>query len=152
MMNITPCLWFPGTMDEAIDFYVDLFPDSKRGDTIQHGDTVIGGDWTMLGQGFRAINEAGQDFAFNEAISLSINCKDQAEVDRYWEALTSNGGEEGPCGWCKDRFGLSWQVVPEALFTLFSDPDRTKAQAAVGAMMKMKKIVVADLQAAFDAA
>ena len=106
----------------------------------------------MLGQSFRAINEAGQDFAFNEAISLSLDCKDQAEVDHYWEALTADGGEEGPCGWCKDRFGLSWQVVPDQLFTLFSDPDPKRAQAAVTAMMGMKKLVVADMQAAADAA
>ncbi len=149
-MQITPCLWFPGTMEQAIDFYVDLFPDSHRGDTMRHGDTVIAGDWTMLGQGFRAINQAGQDFSLNEAFSLSIDCADQAEVDRYWDALTADGGEEGPCGWCKDRFGLSWQVVPNRLMELTSDPDPQRAQAAVGAMMTMKKIVIADLEAAAD--
>lgn len=151
-MHITPCLWFPGTMEEAIDFYVGLFPDSERGDVMRQGDRVIAGDWTMLGQRFRAINEAGQDFAFNESISLSVDCKDQAEVDHYWDALTADGGEEGPCGWCKDRFGLSWQVVPDQLVTLFSDPDPKRAQAAVSAMMGMKKLVVADMQAAADAA
>jgi predicted 3-demethylubiquinone-9 3-methyltransferase (glyoxalase superfamily) len=138
-------------MDEAIDFYVGLFPDSERGADIRNGDTVIGADWTMFGQSFRAINEAGQPFAFNEALSLSVDCADQAEVDRYWDALTADGGEEGPCGWCKDRFGLWWQVVPQQLYALVSDADRTKANAALQAMMQMKKLVVADLQAAFDA-
>ena len=151
-MDITPCLWFPGTMEEAIDFYVGLFPDSARGDTMRHGDEVIAGDWTMLGMVFRAINQAGQPFALNEAFSLSISCRDQAEVDRYWDALTADGGEEGPCGWCKDRFGLSWQVIPDRLNELMADPDPARAQAATNAMLQMHRIVVADLEAAADAA
>ena len=151
-MDITPCLWFPGTMDEAIDFYVDLFPDSARGDTVRHGETVVAGDWTMLGMGFWAINQAGQPFALNESFSLSISCRDQAEVDHYWEALIADGGEESQCGWCKDRFGLSWQVIPDRLMQLLSDPDPARAQAATNAMLQMRKIVVADLEAAADAA
>lgn len=150
-MNITPCLWFPGNMQEAIDFYTGLFPDAEAGAMFHNGDHLISGDWTMCGQGFRGINESGQPFAFNDAISLSINCRDQAEVDHYWAALT-DGGEEGPCGWCKDRFGVSWQVVPEELPGLLGDPDPARSQAALEAMFKMKKLVVADMRAAADAA
>lgn len=149
--GITPCLWFPGTMQEAIDFYVGLFPDAERGAQIRHGDTVIGADWTMFGQQFRAINEAGQPWEFNFAMSLSIECADQDEVDRYWDALTANGGEESQCGWCRDRFGVWWQVIPRRLDELGQDPDPARAQAAINAMLQMRKIVIADLEAAADA-
>ena len=108
-------------------------------------------EWTANGQRFKGINGGPAHAGFTETISFSVDCADQAEVDRYWEALTADGGEESMCGWLRDRFGLSWQIVPVRLYELVSDPDRARAQAAVGAMLSMQRIVVADLEAAADA-
>ena len=109
-------------------------------------------EWTVNGQRFKGINGGPAHAGFTETISFSVDCADQAEVDRYWDALTADGGEESMCGWLRDRFGLSWQIVPVRLYELIADPDPARAQAAVGAMLSMQRIVVADLEAAADAA
>jgi predicted 3-demethylubiquinone-9 3-methyltransferase (glyoxalase superfamily) len=111
---------------------------------------VLTVDFTLTGQHFQGLN-GGPDFNFNEAVSFVIECEDQAEVDRLWDALTANGGEPGPCGWLKDRFGLSWQIVPRQLNELVEDPDPERARRAMEAMLKMGKIDVAELQRAADA-
>jgi len=157
MPALTPNLWFDGNAEDAANFYASVFPDSRVVNVaravadapgLNKGD-VITVDWTMLGQRFTGIN-GGPDFKFNESISFAIDCADQAEVDRYWDALTADGGEPGPCGWLKDRYHLSWQIVPRALNELLSDPDPERAGRAVQAMMKMTKLNVAELQAAAD--
>jgi predicted 3-demethylubiquinone-9 3-methyltransferase (glyoxalase superfamily) len=108
-------------------------------------------EFELGGQRFLALN-GGPEFTFNEAVSLSVDCDSQEEVDRLWAALTANGGEEGPCGWLKDPYGLSWQIVPDRLNQLIADPDQNRSQAAVKAMLGMKKLVIAELEAAADAA
>jgi predicted 3-demethylubiquinone-9 3-methyltransferase (glyoxalase superfamily) len=157
MPAITPNLWFDMQGQEAAEFYVSVFPNSEIKDVLYHGEagpgpagTVLTVDFVLDGKRFVAIN-GGPEFTFNEAISLSIDCADQAEVDYYWTKLT-DGGEEGPCGWLKDRYGLSWQVVPAALVELLMDPDAARAQRAMGAMLQMRKIDVAALYAAADQA
>lgn len=156
MGSINPCLWFDDNLEEAMDFYTSIFPNSKIGNVSRYTEAgpgepggVMAADFELDGLGFRAIN-GGPQFRFSEAVSFSVNCADQAEVDRYWEALLADGGEESMCGWLKDRFGLSWQIVPERLYQLVSDPDQTRAQAAVQAMLTMRKIVIADIEAAAD--
>lgn len=156
--SITPCLWFDDQLEEAAAFYTALFPGSSVGHLSRYGDagpgepgTVMAGEFTLAGTTFRAIN-GGPMFQFTEAVSFSISCADQAEVDHYWFGLLAEGGQESQCGWLKDRFGLSWQVVPDRLFELLSDPDARRAQAAQAAMLQMRRIVVADLEAAADAA
>lgn len=153
--KITPCLWYNGNALEAIDFYAGIFDDVEITATDYYTEagplpegTVMFVEFTMNGNEFEAIN-AGPEFSFNEAISLSIDCKDQAEVDYFWEKL-GEGGEYGPCGWLKDRYGLSWQVTPRRLFELTRDPNKSKANAAMNAMLQMGKIEVAGLEAAFD--
>jgi len=149
--RITPCLWFDDQLEEAATFYCGLFPDSSIGHLSRQGDgSVLVGDFVLAGTPFRAIN-GGPMFRFTEAVSFSIACADQAEVDHYWYGLLE-GGEESMCGWLKDRFGLSWQVVPDRLEQLLSDPDPARAKAAMEAMLAMRRIVVADLEAAADAA
>jgi predicted 3-demethylubiquinone-9 3-methyltransferase (glyoxalase superfamily) len=152
-----PCLWFNGKAEEAATFYASLLPDSSI-DTVWRSpaDTpsgpagmVLTVDFTLGGQHFQGLN-GGPDFTFNEAVSFVIECEDQAEVDRLWDALTANGGEPGPCGWLKDRFGLSWQIVPRQLNELVGDPDPERARRAMEAMLKMGKIDVAELQRAAD--
>jgi len=158
-MPITPCLWFDKQAEEAANFYAGLFPDS-RVDAVHRapadypsgkaGD-ALSVEFTLMGRPFMGLN-GGPQFRFNEAVSFSIACQDQAEVDRYWDVLTSGGGEPGPCGWCKDRFGLSWQVVPKALPRLLGDPDPARARRTMEAMMKMGKLDVAALERAADGA
>ncbi|MEA3061631.1 MAG: hypothetical protein QOJ94_1412 [Sphingomonadales bacterium] len=156
-MTITPCLWFDKQAEEAANFYAATFPDSRVDKVTRTpsdypsgkaGD-VITVEFTLIGRPFLGLN-GGPEFRFSEAVSFSISCEDQAEVDRYWDALTANGGEPGPCGWCKDRFGLSWQVVPKVLPRLLSDPDRAKGRRAMEAMMKMGKLDVAALERAAE--
>ena len=153
-----PCLWFDGKAEEAAEFYTSLLPDS-RVDKVWRSPAetpsgpagmVLTVDFTLNGQQFQGLN-GGPDFSFNEAVSFVIECEDQAEVDRLWDALTANGGEPGPCGWLKDRFGLSWQIVPRQLNKLVADPDPERARRAMEAMLKMGKIDVAELQRAADA-
>lgn len=156
MPRITPNLWFDTNALEAAEFYVSLFPNSRIGTVTHYGaetparaGTVLTVNFELDGQEYTGIN-GGPQFTFDEAISLLINCKDQAEVDRYWEALTADGGEEGPCGWCKDKFGLSWQVVPEGWEQLLTSDDEEAVQRGMNAMYGMQKLDLAALQAAFD--
>ena len=158
MDKITPCLWFDGDKaEEAARFYTSLLPNSRidrinrsPADTPSGSEgSVLTVDFTLDGRSFIALN-GGPDFQFSEAISMSIDCEDQAEVDRYWEALTSNGGEESVCGWLKDRFGLSWQVVPRQMAEMFASPDRDAARRAMEAMLKMVKLEVDELRRAYD--
>jgi predicted 3-demethylubiquinone-9 3-methyltransferase (glyoxalase superfamily) len=157
MPRITPNLWFDTQGKEAAEFYVSVFPNSEIKHILYYGEagprpagTVLTVDFTLDGQDYTAIN-GGPDFTFSEAISLLINCADQEEVDYYWEKL-GEGGQEGPCGWLKDKYGLSWQVVPAALEELIKDEDEARAQRAMKAMLGMKKLDVAALYAAADQA
>ncbi len=148
MQKITPFLWFDNNCEEAMNFYISVFKNSQI-KSIQRGPDgkAFTGTFHLNGQDFMALN-AGPQFKFNEAVSFFVNCKDQAEVDYYWEKLTADGGEESMCGWLKDKFGLSWQIIPEALGTLMNDPNQQVAGNVVQAMLKMKKIIVADLEIA----
>jgi predicted 3-demethylubiquinone-9 3-methyltransferase (glyoxalase superfamily) len=157
MSKITPCLWFDGQAEEAAAFYTSIFPDSRidqvnraPGDTPSGPEgSVLTVDFTIAGEPYIALN-GGPEFTFNEAISFSIDCEDQAEVDRYWEALIAGGGEHSVCGWLKDRFGVSWQVVPKILPELMNGPDRARAKRALDAMLKMTKLDVAKIREAAD--
>lgn len=157
MPKTTACLWFDTQGEEAANFYVSLFPNSSITSVVRYGSagprpegTVMTVDFELDGRPFVALN-GGPEFSFSEAISFQIDCADQTEVDRYWEAF-ADGGEPGPCGWIKDKFGLSWQVVPSAMNTLLGDPDPERAQRAMAAMLTMSKLDVAALQAAADGA
>jgi predicted 3-demethylubiquinone-9 3-methyltransferase (glyoxalase superfamily) len=154
-----PCLWFDGAAEEAAAFYTSLVPNSHV-DKVWRSPAetpsgpegmVLTVDFTLGGQRFQGLN-GGPDFHFNEAVSFVIECEDQAEVDRMWAALAANGGEPGPCGWIKDRFGLSWQIVPRRLNELLDDPNPDRARRAMEAMLKMGRIDVAGLERAADAA
>ena len=157
MSKITPVLWFDGQAEEAADFYVSLLPNSRidnvgrsPGDTPSGPEgTVLTVDFTLAGQPIQILN-GGPDFKLNEAFSLSVDCADQAEVDRLWDALTANGGQESVCGWLKDRYGVSWQIVPHRMKELFADPDPDRARRAMEAMLKMVKLDVAELERAAD--
>lgn len=140
--KISPFLWFDNNLEAAVTFYVSLFPDAKIAMI-----NPMTASFEMGGVAFMALN-GGPMFKFTEALSLFVTCKDQAEVDRYWNAFLANGGTESQCGWLKDRFGLSWQIIPEALGRYMSDPDRAKADRVMQAMLKMKKIIIADLDRA----
>jgi predicted 3-demethylubiquinone-9 3-methyltransferase (glyoxalase superfamily) len=153
MNGITPCLWFDTEGEEAATFYTSVFPSSKILEVTRYGDagprpagTVMTVSFELDGQKFTALN-GGPEFTFNEAVSFEVSCKDQDEVDAYWSKL-SEGGEAGPCGWLKDKFGLSWQIVPIALHELVRDPDPEKAQRVMAAMLRMGKIDVAELERA----
>ena len=150
MSTISPCLWFDDELEEAIEFYTSVFPDSKVGPVSRRYDdgSVLAAEWEINGVTFKGINGGPDHAGFTETVSFAIDCADQAEVDRYWAALTADGGEESVCGWLKDRFGLSWQVVPVRLYELLSDPDRERARAVLDRMMQMQRIVVADLEEA----
>ena len=142
MATITPFLWFESSMQEAVNFYLSVFKESRL-----ISMNPMSATFELQGQEFMALN-AGPHHKFNEAISLFIGCEDQAEVDYYWDTLSA-GGAEQQCGWIKDQFGLSWQVIPRVLGQMLGDPDRNKANRVMQAMLKMRKIVVADLQAAY---
>jgi predicted 3-demethylubiquinone-9 3-methyltransferase (glyoxalase superfamily) len=161
VQKITPFLWFDGQAEEAARFYVALFPDSKIVAVARYDEasakasgrpvgTVMTVAFQLEGREFVALN-GGPHFKFTEAVSFVVNCETQEEVDRYWARL-SEGGEEGPCGWLKDRHGLSWQIVPTDLARLLSDPDRRKAQRVMEAMLRMKKIEIAGLMRAYETA
>lgn len=158
MQKIRTCLWFNGNADEAMAFYQTVFPGPAGKLTYftvdtEHGEKgkVLTAEWTMAGVEFTAIN-GDIDFPFSEAVSLTVDCVDQAEVDRLWAALLADGGEEAVCGWLKDRFGLSWQIVPRRLPQLLADPDQARAGRVMQAMMQMVKVDVAQLEAAAAAA
>ena len=147
--KIMPCLWFDGKAEEAAEFYVSLFPDSAvTGITPGPTGAALVVQFRLAGIEFLALN-GGPQFTFNEAISLSIDCRSQAEVDELWEKLSADGSE-GPCGWLKDRYGLSWQVVPAVLAKLLSDPDPAKAARVMEAMMRMTRLDIRALQDAAD--
>ena len=157
MQNITPCLWFDTEGEDAANFNTSIFPNSKVGHNERYGSagprpegTVMTVSFELDGQEFLALN-GGPNFSFSEAISFQVSCKNQDEVDKYWNEL-SEGGEEGPCGWLKDKFGLSWQIVPTALPELLSNPDKEKAQRVMAAMLEMKKIEIDELERAAAAA
>jgi predicted 3-demethylubiquinone-9 3-methyltransferase (glyoxalase superfamily) len=158
MDKVSPCLWFDGRAEEAAKFYTQLFPDSRivsidraPGDNPStKQDEILTVTFTIAGRTFIALN-GGPDFTFSEAISLSIDCADQEEVDRYWAALTADGGEPGVCGWLKDRFGLSWQVVPRQMVEMLGSLDRAAAKRAFEAMLSMTKLDVAKLEQAYEA-
>ena len=138
--NVFPCLWFDGRAREAADFYCSLFPDAKV--TLDAGMVVY---WEMNGQKVMGLN-GGPHFTFNESVSFFISCDNQEQIDYYWNALTTDGGQEGRCGWCKDKFGFSWQVVPRQLPELMQDPQ--KRMRVQQAFMLMNKMVIADLEKA----
>jgi predicted 3-demethylubiquinone-9 3-methyltransferase (glyoxalase superfamily) len=157
MKTITPCLWFAAEAEEAATFYVSIFEDSAIGAVSRYGSegkdvhgqsegTVMTVSFRLRGQEFTALN-GGPSFKFNEAISFQVSCETQAEVDHFWNRLTE-GGEPSQCGWLKDRFGVSWQVIPTALGRLLGDKDRQKAGRAMNAMLKMQKIDIAALEKA----
>ena len=154
--RIVPCLWFDHQAEEAANFYVSLLPDSRVDNVWRSpADTPSGPegmvllvDFTLAGQPLQGL-DGGPDFTFTEAVSLVIECDDQAEVDRLWDALLADGGEPGPCGWLKDRYGLSWQIVPKRLNEMLEGPDRDGARRAMQAMLQMGKLEVEPLERAF---
>jgi predicted 3-demethylubiquinone-9 3-methyltransferase (glyoxalase superfamily) len=157
MSKISPCLWFDGEAEEAAKFYVSLLRDSRI-EKVRHNiidgragkaGSVLLVEFTLAGQSYLAVN-GGMRFDYTHAISFKIDCVDQAEVDRLWDALSSNGGSVERCGWLKDRFGVSWQIVPAVLPELLGGPDRAGAQRAVEAMMQMVKLDIAALRRAYE--
>jgi predicted 3-demethylubiquinone-9 3-methyltransferase (glyoxalase superfamily) len=158
MQKITTFLTFDDQAEEAVDFYTSIFPNSREISRSYYGDANPGQKGSLMtasfeldGQQFVALN-GGSSFSFSEGISLFVDCESQEEVDRYWERLTEGGGEPGPCGWLKDRFGVSWQIVPRRLMELIGDEDRAKADRAMAAMMQMGKIEIDALERAAAAA
>jgi predicted 3-demethylubiquinone-9 3-methyltransferase (glyoxalase superfamily) len=155
MPRITPNLWFDTQSLEAVEFYVSVFPNSRVAEVTYYGEAgprqagmVLTVDFVLDGQEYTAIN-GGPEFTFDEAISLLVNCADQDEIDYYWAKL-SEGGEEGPCGWLKDRYGLSWQVAPTGMAEMLNDPDKSRGNRAMQAILGMKKIDLAALHSAAD--
>ena len=153
MPSITPSLWFDNNLEEAAQFYTSIFPNSSIEKLVRYNDAgpgtpgeVVYGTFVLDGNRFVGIN-GGPQFQFAEAVSFMVHCKDQAEVDYYWDRLL-DGGEESMCGWLKDRFGLSWQITPDRLFELEQDPDPARAAAATKALHGMRKIIVAELEEA----
>ncbi len=159
MSKITPCLWFDGQAEAAADFYTSLFPDSRIDNVSRapadnpstSADEVLLVFFTLSGQPFIGVN-GGPQFPFTEAVSFQIDCEDQAEVDRYWEALIEGGGSHGQCGWLKDRFGLSWQVIPKQMGDYVGGPDPAGAARAMEAMLRMQKLNIAKLREAYEGA
>ena len=157
MQSITPCLWFDGQALEAAEFYTSLFPGSSMGEAHQTKSDTPGGKansvmlvtFTLAGRTYQALN-GGPHYKFNEAISLSVSCDDQVEVDHFWERLTADGGKPGKCGWLKDKYGLSWQIVPKALGQFLGGPDPVKAKRAMHTMLQMSKLDIAALQRAYE--
>ena len=156
MQKITPCLWFDGQAEQAAGYYVSLLPDSRIDRVVRSpadtpsgpAGTVLAVEFTLAGNKFSGLN-GGPQFPFTEAVSFQIACQDQAEVDRLWSAL-SDGGSPSRCGWLKDRWGLSWQIIPTRLFQLMTDSDPGRSRRAMEAMMKMTKLDIAELECAAD--
>ena len=157
MPKITPCLWFDGNAEEAAAFYTSVFPNSRIDKVVRSAadnpstreGEVLTVEYTLDGSQFIGLN-GGPDFKFSEATSFEIECQDQVEVDRYWDALVQGGGEHSVCGWLKDRFGLSWQVVPRELKEMEESSDRPAARRAMEAMLQMQKLDIAKLREAFE--
>jgi predicted 3-demethylubiquinone-9 3-methyltransferase (glyoxalase superfamily) len=152
MQKIHLCLWFDNQAEQAMNFYVSVFKNAKAGRILRSGDAGPGPKGSVLtctfeieGQQFTALN-GGPHFKFNEAISLMVDCKSQQEVDELWDKLASSGGEHSHCGWLKDKFGVSWQIIPTVLIELLNDPDPQKSARVMAAMLKMGKIEIAKLQ------
>jgi predicted 3-demethylubiquinone-9 3-methyltransferase (glyoxalase superfamily) len=155
MQKITTCFWFDGNAEEAMNFYISIFKDSKVGKVTRFGEsgpgmkgTVMAVSFQLNGQNFMGIN-GGPEFPFTESISLFVDCESQEEVDHFWNKLIA-GGKESQCGWLKDKYGVSWQIVPSILIKLLGDPDPAKAGRVMKAMLKMKKIDIAALHSAAD--
>ena len=157
MPKQVPCLWFDGQAEEAAQHYTSIFPNSSIGDITRYGPDmsppmkegdVLTVDFTLDGQPYTGLN-GGPQFPFNESVSFQIMCDDQEEADHYWNRLTE-GGEESQCGWLKDKFGVSWQVVPIELMSLLNDPDQERAQRATQAMLQMRRIDIAGIERAAD--
>jgi predicted 3-demethylubiquinone-9 3-methyltransferase (glyoxalase superfamily) len=155
VQKIIPNLWFDTEAEEAANFYTSIFKDSEVVNVMHYGEAgprpagmVMTVTFRLLGQEFTAIN-GGPEFKFNESISFLVNCESQAEVDDFWEKL-SEGGEEGPCGWLKDKFGVSWQIVPTVLEAMLQDKDSERANRVMKAMLQMKKLDITGLQEAYD--
>jgi len=155
VQKITPFLWFDNQAEEAANFYTSIFKNSKVGNVARYGEAGPGPEGSVMtvsfqieGQEFTALN-GGPAFKFTEAISFFVDCKSQEEVDELWEKLTA-GGEEGPCGWLKDKFGLSWQIVPTVLIEMLNDPDPEKARRVTETMLQMKKIDIPTLEQAYE--
>jgi predicted 3-demethylubiquinone-9 3-methyltransferase (glyoxalase superfamily) len=159
MQKITPCLWFDNQAEEAVKFYVSIFKNAKVGSVARYGEegakvsgrpkgTVMTVTFQLDGQEFMALN-GGPMFKFTEAISFIVNCKTQQEVDEFWEKL-SQGGEEGPCGWLKDKYGVSWQIVPTVLGEMMQDKDPEKSERVMKAMLQMKKLDIKSLEQAYE--
>ena len=158
MSKISPCLWFDTEAEEAATFYTSVFPRSRIGEIARYGSAgprpegmVMTVSFELEGQQFVALN-GGPEFTFNESISFQVSCESQEEVDAYWSKLAADGGEHGPCGWLKDRFGVSWQIVPTRLEELLADPDQEKSQRVMQAMLEMRKIEIDELERAAAAA
>ncbi len=160
MQKIIPCLWFENQAEEAANFYTSIFKNSKIGNITRYGKegyeihgreegTVMTVDFEIGGQKFTALN-GGPVFKFNEAISFVVTCENQEEIDYYWEKLTGDGGQESVCGWLKDKYGLSWQIVPDIMSELVGDPASEKSQRAMKAMLQMKKIDIEGLKVAYE--
>lgn len=156
--KIIPFLWFDDNAEEAINFYIGIFKDAKLVSASRYPEgapgpipagALMSATFQLAGQQFMALN-GGPQFKFNEAVSLFVDCEAQDEVDYYWDKLTADGGQPGPCGWLKDKFGLSWQIVPKALGEMLGDPNPAKAQATMQAMLKMSKIDIAELRQAYE--
>jgi predicted 3-demethylubiquinone-9 3-methyltransferase (glyoxalase superfamily) len=156
MDKVTPCLWFDGNAEEAANFYVSLLPDSRidkilrspaDNPSMKEGGVLMV-DFTLAGRQYSGLN-GGPQFQFTEAVSFVVHCEDQAEVDRLWDALTADGGKPVQCSWLKDRFGLSWQIVPEEMLEMLASDDRDGARRAMEAMMGMVKLDLAELKRAF---
>lgn len=154
--GLTTCLWFNGQAEQAAHYYTSIFPDSSLGPATAQPEgmpsppsDVMLVEFTIKGERFVALN-GGPEFAFNEAVSFQIHCDDQDEVDYYWDRLTADGGEEGPCGWLKDKFGVSWQVIPTALLDMMGGSDAARVQRAAEAMLQMKRLDIAALEKAYN--
>lgn len=155
-MSITPCLWYDGAAEEAVELYVSIFPGSTIVDVSRYGEgapfpagTALVVDFELEGRSFQALN-GGPQYTFSEAVSFAVEVHTQDELDRVWDALLAEGGEASRCGWLKDRFGVSWQVVPVQLKTLMSGPDPERSQRVMEAMLSMGKLSIPELQAAHD--
>ena len=156
MQKITPFLWFDDNAEEAVNLYVSIFKNSKINSVSRYGDVgpgqpgkVMTMSFELEGQAFTALN-GGPQYKFTEAISLEVDCATQAEVDELWNKLTANGGEPGQCGWLKDKFGMSWQIIPTILGKMLTDPDPAKANRVMKAMLGMQKIEIEALKQAYD--
>jgi predicted 3-demethylubiquinone-9 3-methyltransferase (glyoxalase superfamily) len=153
MAKITPFLWFQDRLEEAVELYTSVFPNAKVTRMSRMGEgpsgPLMSAAFELEGQAFMAFNGRPPQHRFDESVSFFVRCETQAEVDRYWDRLTANGGEEQPCGWLKDPFGLSWQIVPATLERYLGDPDPAKVQRVVQAMLKMKRLDIAGLERAY---